>query len=106
MKTLNHHHNSMKGRSKEDYHFKRLFDNSKEPISNFATKIGMNRLKPVQRYYKVNQYRNWWEGVGYKGNGKLIQELDNEISIGIEEYEIQQQEDLEDYNKLIMEGIR
>jgi len=50
-------------------------------------------------------YKNWWEDVGNIGDGKLIQELDNEISIGIEEYEMQQQEDLEDYNKLIMEGI-
>jgi len=46
------------------------------------------------------------EDICSNGNGKLIQEIDNEIEDGIDEYNQQLEEDLEDYNKLILEGIQ
>lgn len=50
---------------------------------------------------------NWWEYIGENGagNGTLKQELQDMIDVGIEEYNIQQQEDLEDFNEIIKEGL-
>ncbi len=77
MKPLNQHPTTQCNPSKVDYH---IHENGKK-------------------------VENWWEEVGNKGDGKLHQELQHFIDEGIEEFEIQQQEDNESYNQLIKDGI-
>ena len=49
---------------------------------------------------------NWWEDVASPhSKSKLVMGLENEIHQGIEEFEHQRAEDLEEYRKLIIEGI-
>ena len=64
---------------------------------------------PSKTNYKMfdrgKRLQNFWEDIGWKGDGKLIQEVQNEIHEGEQEYLLQLEEDKQDYTKLIMEGI-
>jgi len=57
-------------------------------------------------HFKRYGLENWWEQIGYVGDGTLKQELESEIEEGIEEYKVKLKDDQEDYNKLITKGIK
>ena len=93
MKRLNR--KPAKFRSKTDHHTKKMFKNSGECISKFALK----KNHKIEDYYEINQYHNWWEDYCCEGEGKLKQNLENEILSEIFEYNITiKEEEKDEYN--------
>jgi len=72
--------------SKIDYHTKKIFINSQEEISKFVEKKFLNKKKKVEKFFKLNQYKNWWEEIGYMGKGKRKQMENKNIQKEILDY--------------------